>query len=81
MPHGSDSELGSFHQFISEQLSVGRVDVSPEEALDLWRSQHPDTDDVLAVQEALADMANGDEGLPIEEFDREFRRRRGLEAK
>lgn len=84
MSGGLDSELTSFHRFISEQLSVGHGNVSPEEALDLWRSKHPAADadeDVLAVQEALADMENGDDGLPHEEFDRDFRLRHGLGAK
>lgn len=75
-----DSELSSFHRFISEQLNVGRGDVSPEEALDLWRMQHPDDEAVLAVQEALEDMEVGDEGMPLEEFDRDFRQRHGLKA-
>jgi hypothetical protein len=56
----------------------------PEEALDLWRAEHPlmDEDDnaVAAVKEALTDMAAGDLGRPWEEFDREFRQRHGLDA-
>lgn len=80
-----NSELNSFHRFISEQLSVGRGDVSPEEALDLWRADHPlgetEEEDMLAVREALADMANGDGGVPLEEFDREFRQRHGIGPK
>lgn len=82
MSGGLDSELTSFHRFISEQLSVGGGDVSPEEALDLWRAQYPDTsasdDDGSAVQEALTDMENGDHGTPLDEFDREFRGRHRL---
>ena len=82
---GLESELTSFHRFIAEHLSEGRGDVSPEEALDLWRTHHPvadaDDDVVLAVREALADMENGDAGVPLEEFDREFRRRHGLGSK
>ncbi|HVA46783.1 MAG TPA: hypothetical protein VNH11_10500 [Pirellulales bacterium] len=85
MSGGLGSELSSFHRFISEQLSVGRGDVSPEEALDLCRTRHPAADEegdaVLAVQEALTDMENGDAGIPLQEFDREFRRRHGLTAK
>ncbi|HEV3344780.1 MAG TPA: hypothetical protein VG125_30670 [Pirellulales bacterium] len=85
MSGGLESELTSFHRFISEQLSEGHGDVSPEEALDLWRGHHPtahaEEDDVLAVREALTDMENGDTGVPLEEFDREFRRRHGLGAK
>ncbi|HEX7377138.1 MAG TPA: hypothetical protein VF278_08495 [Pirellulales bacterium] len=51
MSSALNSELNSFHRFISEQLSVGRGDVST--------------------------MANGDSGMPLNDFDREFRRRHG----
>ncbi|HEX7380402.1 MAG TPA: hypothetical protein VF278_25030 [Pirellulales bacterium] len=80
-----DTELGRFHRFIAEQLNAGLGSVSPEEALDLWRLSHPiaeaKDEDILAVQEALDDMENGDGGVPLDRFDREFRRRQGLEAK
>lgn len=75
-----DTELNSFHRFISEQLSVGRSDVSPEEALQLWRMDHPDEETVLAVQEALQDMENGDEGVSLVEFDHTFRQRYELKG-
>lgn len=79
-----ESELVIFHRFVADQLRQGREHVSPEEALDLWRTQHPsaefDDETVLAVQEALDDMQAGDEGIPIREFDREFRSRHGLRA-
>jgi hypothetical protein len=35
-------------------------------------------DDVAAVRESLADMAAGDNGVPLDEFDREFRAKHGL---
>ena len=34
-----------------------------------------------AIKEALDDMANGDAGMPFDDFDREFRRRHQLPAK
>lgn len=75
-----ESELVSFHRFVADQLREGREDVSPEEALDLWRTQHPsaesDDETAFAVQEALDDMQAGDEGIPVREFDHEFRGRR-----
>jgi len=81
MSGGLGSELSSFHRFVSHQLQSGRDDVSPEEVLDLWREQHPEVDDaddsVLAVREALQDMEEGDEGIPLEQFDRDFRKRTG----
>jgi len=75
-------ELRDFHRFLSEKLTDGRVEWSPEEALEEWRRLHPDAhaseEDVAAIQEALADMANGDRGVPFEEFDHDFRRRHTL---
>ncbi len=35
-------------------------------------------EDMAAIQEALQDMANGDKGIPFEEFDRDFRERHRL---
>ncbi len=77
-------ELREFHQFLGEQLANSSV-VSPEEALDQWRAVHPHeesfAEDIVAVQEALDDMAAGDVGAPIDEFDRQFRQRHGLPAR
>ena len=55
---------------------------TPEEALDEWRRQHPEgeasTEEVAAIQEALTDRVNGDQGMLFEEFDRDFRKRHNL---
>jgi hypothetical protein len=78
-------ELHKFHQFLAEKLAAGEAEMSPEEALDQWRAAHPDSEefaaDLAAVREALDDMAHGDEGTPLAEFDRGFRQRHGLPAK
>ena len=75
------AELAQFQQFIVDHLQKGDT-LSQEEALDLWRLRHPNPDDladsVLALREALADLDSPDRGVPLEEFDREFRRRHGL---
>jgi len=75
------TELASFQQFIADRLKKGDA-LSPEEALDLWRLRNPNPDEfaesVHAVREALVDMDAGDCGVPLDEFDREFRRRHGL---
>ena len=59
-------ELRSFKDFVSEKLESGDAGLTPEEALDQWRSLHPDPEDlqqsVAAVRKALIDMANGDRG-------------------
>jgi hypothetical protein len=75
-------ELRDFHRFLSDKLSERQVDWSPEEALDEWRRLHPEAqelaDEVAAIQEALSDMANGDQGMPFKEFDSDFRKRHNL---
>jgi hypothetical protein len=67
-------ELASFHRFLGQRLESCRADLSPEEAVDLWRAEHPlpsdRADTVTALREALADFAQGDRGVPIDEFDR-----------
>ena len=77
-----EGELANFHRFVSDRLQHEGGGISPEEALDLWRSQHPAADDfeetVLAVKEALQDMEQGDRGVAFEQFDREFRARHKL---
>jgi len=78
-------QLHEFHRFLGEKLSNGGTKLSPEEALDEWRRNNPDTDaceeDVAAIREALNDNANGDKGMLFEDFDREFRERHKLPAK
>jgi hypothetical protein len=82
MPAPAVDELREFHSFLSEKLRAGRIDWSPEEALDEWRRLHPDAqasdEEAAAIQEALAEMANGDRGIPFEDFDRDFRKRHNL---
>ena len=70
------NELVDFHRFVGEKAMNGSAHLSPEEVLDEWRMQHPpplDEDDIAAIQEALDDIENGEVGMPIEEFEREFR--------
>lgn len=38
-------------------------------------------EELAAIQEALDDMAQGDRGVPFEQFDRDFRLRHNLRAK
>jgi hypothetical protein len=80
----SVDELRRFHRFLGDKLKNEGIDLSPEEALDEWRQQHPESqsfeDEVGAIQEALDDVARGDSGMSIEEFDREFRKQHDLPA-
>jgi hypothetical protein len=82
MSSNTESDLASFYRFVGIKLDQKDAKLSPEDVLDEWRAEHPahddETDDVMAVKQALADMAAGDQGRPWEEFDREFRQRHGL---
>ncbi len=76
MPAKAIEELPAFHQFLGAKPYDESAQCSPEEALDEWRRQHPDAqvaaDDLAAIEEALADVAQGDRGIPFGEFDHEF---------
>jgi hypothetical protein len=84
MPGRALDELRKFHHFLSERLTGGETEMSPEEAVDEWRRLNPEVqaveDEAAAIQQALEDMANGDQGMPFDEFDREFRKRHNLPA-
>ncbi len=80
-------DVKQFHQFIAQQLTSGDAELSPEGLLDEYRMIHPIDDDEFdddgltdleAVQEALDDIAAGDKGISLEEFDRKFREEHGL---
>lgn len=85
MPTITTEELRAFHRFLSDRLDAGGTDLSPEEALDEWRRLHPPAlafdEDVAAIQEALDDVARGDRGVPLDEFDRAFRQRHNLPSR
>jgi hypothetical protein len=76
------ADLTGFHAFVGEQLKQGKLGLSPEEALDIWRTDHPLPEDfeetVEALREALDDLKAGDLGRPFEEFDVEFRARHNI---
>jgi hypothetical protein len=74
-------ELTAFHQFVGEQLDNGGTKPSPEECLEMWRALHPSReeleDSVAAVNRALGQADRG-EGKPLEQFDRDFRKKHGI---
>lgn len=76
------SELQQFRDFLDEKLKNGGAELFPEEALEQWRQLHPDPlddeDDVAAIQAAIDDSENGERGMPLEEFDREFRKKHNI---
>lgn len=68
-------EIVQVQRFLGEQIKAG-APLMPEEALALWRSEHPSAEDfretVAALREALADMDSGDAGLSLDDFDADF---------
>ena len=78
------TELRAFHAFLGEKRNNGSADLLPEEVLEVWRQLHPEPedfeDDVAVIQAALGDVANGDEGMPLEDFDRQMRGQFNLPA-
>lgn len=77
-----NDELLEFHRFVGEKANNGGSSLSPEEVLDEWRELHPDpealAEDTAALQEAIDDLENGDVGMPMDEFEREFRAQHNL---
>jgi hypothetical protein len=59
-----DPELARFNRFVAERIGAGNGDMSPEEALDLWRAENPAEDEraetVRALSEALEELQAGD---------------------
>ena len=55
-----NAELERFNRFVSEKIGTGQGDLSPEEALDLWRAENPAEDErkatIRAVEEALEEL-------------------------
>jgi len=81
----STHDLSEFHRYIGDKINRGQTSMSPEQVLDEWRDLQPDyvaaETDLAAIQEAIDDMANGDSGIPFEEFDGAFRLRHKLPSK
>jgi hypothetical protein len=74
----SSNDLAAFVNFAQSQLRGDGVDLTPEECLTLYRAQRASADDIAAVKEALDAMHRGDVGVPLEDFDREFRKKNGI---
>jgi hypothetical protein len=77
-----DHELRQFHKFITLLLASSKRWMSPEEALDLWQSANPFSQEyratVAAIQEGLDELHQGSKGMTLHEFDRDFRNRHGI---
>lgn len=70
------SELEQFQQFVAQKVADGNSGMTPEECLDVWRAAHPTIDDLqestAAIERGL-DQARRGEGVPLQEFARDFR--------
>ena len=81
MATGVSSDLRDFHEFIGQKLASGSASLSPEAALDEWRSDHPDPRELAeslgALREALEEADRG-EGIPLGDAIEEIRRRHKL---
>ncbi len=79
MSLSGQSELIRFVEFARGLIAAGRIDLSVEQAVELWHGPSPCPDDaestLAAVREAIADMEAGDVGTPVEELDRQVRAR------
>jgi hypothetical protein len=55
-----------------------------EDALDLWQSTNPVSQEyrasVAAIQEGLDELKRGSKGMTLDEFDRDFRHRHGINS-
>jgi hypothetical protein len=76
------SDAEAFYGSLGERLASGGRELPPEEMLRAWRLRaDPEyAATVKAVREALADMANGDTGKPLEQVVRDLRERHDLPA-
>jgi len=74
-------DVHGFYLFMEKALRSTEPLPTPEELLEQWRASHSedgDSEDVNAVYEALRDMAAGDSGTPLEEYERRVLGRHGL---
>ena len=66
------SELEGFGQFVLGLVASGEEQLTPEQALLRWKlgqlSPEEQDEEIAAIEEALADMAAGDRGMPADEF-------------
>lgn len=51
-----------FYQYLGSKIEQGIPLPSPEQLLDEWRQEHPASDDLAAINEALDSLEAGHEG-------------------
>jgi len=81
MPIERSNGLRAFKGFIDKQLANGGADLSLDEALDRWEYENSSAiereETCQAIRRGAADIEAG-RVRPVEDFDREFRRKHGL---
>ena len=70
----SKNELNDFHDFLAEQLANNGSQLTPEQALAMWRER---ADTIAAVREGLDAVAAG-RTKPLADFADDFRQRHGI---
>lgn len=65
------AQIDSFYRFALLQIANGRASLSIDDLYELWRVENPLPEElaenIAAVNAALADMAAGDNGIPVDE--------------
>jgi hypothetical protein len=73
------SELAEFHEYLAKHLTDPSPHRSPEDLLEEWRMQQHeptlDDSDRLAVEQALEDLRNGDQGIDFDVHMQDLKRR------
>ena len=79
------AQVDSFHRFAVTRLSDGRIDLSMDELLELWRLEHLSPDEVAesvaAVKAAFAEIDNEDAWIDVDEHLAELRSKYGLSGR
>lgn len=69
------TELESFHHFLSGKLAEGTREMSPEEALALWRAAEEDGDETVQAIRAGLEAIDAGKTKPLSEFVESFQSR------
>jgi predicted transcriptional regulator len=84
MPIDRANDPIAFRDFLEAKLAAAPPDFTLDDALARWEAANREGDDraetLRAIREGLADVEAG-RTRPLEEFDREFRERRGLSTR
>ena len=63
-----ETELADFSRFLTEQLSSGETDITPEQALELWRTIQREREDANeGIRRGLEDVRAG-RGDPLDQY-------------